>query len=78
MKPKNFNFKLLLKKQTIAHLNSAELQSVKGGEYTDDIRQTTCNPKCGTLESFCVACEPDTWNCVSEVVTLCYSYVYLC
>ena len=63
MKKKKFNKKLSLNKESIANLNSSELDNVKGGHNLTVYN--SCNPNCNTNNTICRTCEcpPETFNC---------------
>lgn len=63
MKPKKLNKKLLLNKNTVAHLNGDELKEVQGGGYTDwpyidTCHYNSCDP------SFCITCDTCRPPCI--------------
>ena len=58
MKPKKLSKKLVLRKETLAHLNDVDLDAVRGGwPLTSNNHVYDCYTRCGTTGP-CLAC-PD-------------------
>ncbi len=51
MKPKKFNTKLVLKKQTIAHMNNEKMNELRGGTIPTK-SCADCTVSCGTCTTF--------------------------
>ena len=55
MKKKKFNKKLSLNKESIANLNSPEMDKVKGG--ADYSEEHSCYPYCPSNNTICRTCD---------------------
>ena len=60
MKSKRFQKKLVLKKRTIADLNTGEMRFAVGGGFTDAVTCIACaTEECPQNETQWESCEPD-------------------
>ena len=69
MKHKQFNRKLVLRKQTIANMTGDEMNVLRGGEACTHFRTSCFNPLCTTTEE--TRCDTCGTYCPQSCWTVC-------